>query len=415
MRLKIVLISLATLAAAAALSGAVQAVTKAPAAKTKTSSQASASKTAAKPKAAAKATAKNTAAGKTTTAKKKTVAKKPAASVARRKTRIRQSPWDVPTFADSTIGDNIDGEDLIVRRAAVEALGGYNGSVVVVNASTGRVLSMVNQRLATGGAYQPCSTIKLPVAMGALIEGIIDRDTELRVSQKKRLNLTEALARSDNPFFASLGTKLGFDRFYQYARMFGLGERAGLDIPGEEPGLLPDSPKGFGVGLMSSYGEGIALTPLQLAALVSALANGGTLYYLQYPRSLQEVMEFTPKVKRAIDIEPWLSEITPGMMAAVEYGTARRANHDLGAPILGKTGTCTDRRTHLGWFGSFSQIGDQKLVVVVLLTGGRGVSGPAAAAIAGETYRRLARAEYLAHAPVFRPTPPFAAEACCSQ
>ncbi len=62
------------------------------------------------------------------------------------------------------------------------------------------------------------------------------------------------------------------------------------------------------------------------------------------------------------------------MMGAVEYGTARRIGFDPNEPIYGKTGTCTDSRTptHLGWFGSFTEVGKNKLVVVVLLTGGRG-------------------------------------------
>jgi cell division protein FtsI/penicillin-binding protein 2 len=343
----------------------------------------------------------------TTTAVKKT-------TPAKRVVRTRPSQWSEPTFADSTIGDDLEGENLAVRRAAVEALGRYNGSVVVVDPNTGRVLSMVNQRVALGGAFQPCSTIKLPVAMAALAEGIINRDTVLRVANK-RLTLTEALARSDNPFFASLGVKLGFERFRFYARLLGLGEKAGLGIEGEQPGVFPDSPAGFGVGLMSSYGEGIALTPLQLASLVSSFANGGTLYYLQYPRTNEELLSFVPRVKRHLDIEPWLSEIKPGMMAAVEYGTARRANFDPAEPVLGKTGTCTDNRTHLGWFGSFNDAGPNKLVVVVLLTGGRGVSGAAAAEIAGDTYRRLSREDFFAAAREYTPSALISTQSCCGQ
>ena len=82
--------------------------------------------------------------------------------------------------------------------------------------------------------------------------------------------------------------------------------------------------------------------------------------------------QFVPRVKRQIDVQQWLPVIKPGMMGAVEYGTARRANYNADEPIFGKTGTCTDGRspTHLGWFGSYNEIGNNKLVVVVLLTGG---------------------------------------------
>ena len=345
----------------------------------------------------------------TATAPSKTAAKK----TAKRPARRRYNPWTEPTFADSTIGDNIDGEDLVVRRAAVEALGPYNGSVVVVDSHTGRVLTMVNQRLTLKSGFQPCSTIKLPVAMAALIEGIIDRDTVVRVYGRKRLNLTEALAHSDNPFFATLGVKLGFERFSYYARLFGLGEKAGLNIEGEQPGVLPAAPTGGGVGMMSSFGEGISLTPLQLAAMFSTLANGGTLYYLQYPRSNEEVRDFEPRVKRRLDIEHWLPDVKPGMMAAVEYGTARRANFDPSEPVLGKTGTCTDNRTHLGWFGSFNDAGRQKLVVVVMLTGGKGVSGSAAAEIAGNMYKRLSQENFFTLRREFSPAALVSTQSCC--
>jgi cell division protein FtsI/penicillin-binding protein 2 len=84
------------------------------------------------------------------------------------------------------------------------------------------------------------------------------------------------------------------------------------------------------------------------------------------------------------------------MMGAVEYGTARRANYDPNEPIFGKTGTCTDSATptHLGWFGSFNDVLNKKLTVVVLLTGGRPVSGPVAAGVAGNVYRNLSQQKY---------------------
>lgn len=333
-------------------------------------------------------------------------------TAAKRPVRIRYSQWTEPTYADSTIGDRLDGEDLTVRRAAVDALGRYNGSVVVADPNTGRVLSMVNQKVALSGAFQPCSTIKLSVAMAALAEGIIDRNTILRVPGK-RLSLTDALAHSNNYFFASLGEKLGFARFSFYARLFGLGERAGLNIEGEQPGVFPSAPTRSGVGMMTSFGDGIALTPLQLASLLSALANGGTLYYLQYPRTNEQLRDFAPKVRRRLDISPWLSDIRPGMMAAVEYGTARRANYDPSEPVFGKTGTCTDNRTHLGWFGSYNDVGRHKLVVVVLLTGGSGVGGSVAAGVAGNTYKRLAQAEFFNVSGQLPPVARLASRSCC--
>ncbi|MGO9096616.1 MAG: penicillin-binding transpeptidase domain-containing protein [Bryobacteraceae bacterium] len=322
------------------------------------------------------------------------------------RSRVRHlfSPWTEPTYANSTDGDRVEGENPVVRRAAVEALGPYNGTVVAVEPATGRILAMVNQRVALKSGFQPCSTIKIPVALAALSEGIIDRTTPIRIYGRTRVDLTQALAHSNNYYFANLGIKLGYDRFSYYARLFGLGEKAGLNIEGEEPGYFADAPpKNGGMGMMTSFGEGIALTPLELAAVLSAVSNGGTLYYLQYPRSSEEIEQFVPRVKRHLDIAQHVAEIKPGMMGAVEFGTARRAVYDPEAPVCGKTGTCTGGTTHLGWFGSFNDFGQNKVVVVVLLTGGRGVSGPTAAQISGNIYRSLEHEGYFSRRPTFSP------------
>ena len=112
----------------------------------------------------------------------------------------------------------------------------------------------------------------------------------MRLYGRTNMALTDALAHSNNYYFANLGIKLGYDRVSYYAHLFGYGEKAGLDIPGEKPGYFPPAPpKNGGMGMLTSFGEEISQTPLQLAALMSAVANGGTLYYLQYPRSQEEV------------------------------------------------------------------------------------------------------------------------------
>jgi cell division protein FtsI/penicillin-binding protein 2 len=309
---------------------------------------------------------------------------------------IRGGPWTEPTYADSTEGDNLDGEDLAVRRAAVEALGPYNGSVVVVDSGSGRVLSMVNQKIALSAGFQPCSTIKVSVALAGLSEKAIQPATKLRLSGLGKMDLTYALAHSVNLYFSTLGEHLGFQKVSYYAHLFGYGEKAGLAIAGEQPGHYPAAaPRNGGVGMLTSFGEEILQTPLQLAALMSAVANGGTLYYLQYPRNAGEVAAFVPRVKRRLDIGQLIPMIEPGMRGAVEFGTAHRARED--APIAGKTGTCSDdNHTHLGWFGSFNETGKRKLAVVVLLTGGRPAIGPLAAGIAGDVYRRLELGKYFA-------------------
>ncbi|MFN7923113.1 MAG: penicillin-binding transpeptidase domain-containing protein, partial [Bryobacteraceae bacterium] len=136
--------------------------------------------------------------------------------------------------------------------------------------------------------------------------------------------------------------------------------------------------------------------PLQLAAGISAIANGGTLYYLQYPQNEEELSRFVPRVKRQLEIEKFIPEIKPGMAAAVDYGTARRAGQSTDEDLMGKTGTCTDvsSPTHLGWFGSFNQSDKNQVVVVVLLTGGSPINGPVASGVAGRMFRTLSDQGY---------------------
>lgn len=364
--------------------------------------------------AAAQTTAKKKAVPKKTTAKKstavqtKSTARKatPRKATATRRAPAKKrapvnrrtySPWDTPSFADSTWGDVVDGEDLMVRRAAVAALGPFNGTVVVAEPDTGRILTIVNQKLALSGAYYPCSTIKIVAGLAGLTEGLIEKDTRLRLTARQTMDLTEAMARSNNPYFANIGEKLGFERIHHYSKLLGLGERAGLNIEGESPGEFPDAPiKGVTLGRMTSFGTGIGLTALQLTSIVSTVANGGTLYWLQYPRNQEEAHNFVPRVKRYLNVQSAIPEITPGMRGATEIGSARRAFYDANEPIMGKTGTCTDTRTHLGWFGSFNEVDGRRLTVVVLLTGGRQVNGPVASGIAGQVYKNLSKQEFFA-------------------
>lgn len=313
----------------------------------------------------------------------------------------RYDPWKAPNFADPASGDDSTWDDPVVRQAAVDALGNFNGSLVVTDPSTGRVLTVVNQKLAFQGGFTPCSTIKLMTSLAALSEGLVDRTTQVAISRRGRMDMTDALARSDNSYFAVLGQKMGFDKVTYYARMYGLGEKSGFDIPEEMPGSIVDSPeKGDGVGMMCSFGHGFKMTPLNLAAMVGAIANNGTLHYLQYPRTSDSIRNFKPMVKRQLAIESSVQDMLPGMMGAVEFGTARRAAYNQeDAPygmLYGKTGTCTDTSspTHMGWFASFNQIGNQKLVAVVMLTGGRAVSGPVASGVAGAFFRNLGKNAY---------------------
>ena len=298
------------------------------------------------------------------------------------------------SFADATTeGDITGGEDPIVRQAAIEALGNLNGTVVAIEPTSGRILAMVNQKLALSSGAQPCSTIKLSTALAALSEGLIDKETEIRLGRRSRMNLTSALAHSNNPYFEAVGRKLGFDKISYYAHQFGLGELAGYEIDGEQLGAYPEAEipnKLGGVGKMCSFGEGISMTPLQLGAMVASIANGGTLYYLQHPATPEAVADFQPRVKRHLDIANVIPDLSDGMAGAVEYGTARSVRLNFSEEsILGKTGTCSHAGTRYGWFASYAKTDIGRIVTVVFLRGGRPTYGPKAAEIAGRMYRNL--------------------------
>ncbi len=295
--------------------------------------------------------------------------------------------------SEITEGDVTAGEDPVVRQAAIDALGNMNGTVVAIEPTSGRILAMVNQRLALSSGAQPCSTIKLSVALAALSEGVIEEDTEVSLGGRSRMNLTEALAHSNNAYFEAVGRKLGFEKVQYYAHQFGLGELAGYHIPGEQVGAYPEEEipaKLGGVGKMCSFGEGISMTPLQLGALVTAISNGGTLYYLQHPDSPEEVASFQPRIKRHLEIEPAIPQMSNGMAGAVAYGTARSVRLNFNEEsILGKTGTCSHAGTRFGWFASYANTDIGRIVTVVFLQGGRPTFGPKAAEIAGRMYRNL--------------------------
>lgn len=294
-------------------------------------------------------------------------------------------------------GDITAGEDPVVRQAAIDALGDMNGTAVVINPSTGRILAMVNQKLALSPGAEPCSTIKVSVALAALSEGLVTRDTMVQLPGF-RMNMTQALAHSNNLYFEELGRELGFERVRHYAMQFGLGELAGYRIAGEQLGEYPDHPlpeAEGGVGRMCSFGQGVSMTPLQLGALVASIANGGTLYYLQHPTTPEEVANFQPRIKRTLNIAKYIPDVEDGMAGAVEYGTARslRVNfHEL--PVFGKTGTCSNDGAHLGWFASFSSSPQGNLVTVFFFEGRRGTSGPHSAEVTGVFYRDLWDHEY---------------------
>ena len=300
----------------------------------------------------------------------------------------RQRAFDQGLRDETTaniLRDSTQGEDLEIRQIAVNALANHAGSVVVMDPKTGRVYTVVNQEWALRRGYKPCSTIKLVTGVAGLCENVIDPLTEV---SGRGVDLTASLAYSDNPFFQSVGGRVGFERIMTYARDLGLGERTGVNYANESAGRVPLFKSGYAVNHMCSHGDDFEVTPVQLATMVSAIANGGNLLTPHVPRTPQETVRFKTEIRRKINVpEETLRRMVPGMIGAVNYGTAKLA-YDPMQTVAGKTGTCIGQGSWLGLFASYAPVMEPKLAVVVI-TRGSGERGRVAASIAGKIYRAL--------------------------
>ncbi len=275
------------------------------------------------------------------------------------------------------------GEDPEVRQVAINALGHHAGTVVVMDPMTGRVYTVVNQEWGLRRGFKPCSTIKLVTGVAGLSEKVIPPVEN--AGEGYRLDLTSALAHSDNSYFERVGGQLGFDKMVNYAKELGLGEKTGANVPFEFPGRLPEMKAGFIERRMFSYADGFEVTPMQLGALVSAMANGGKLLVPQFPKPDSK---FSPKVRRKLEIDNavW-QRMIPGMVGAVNYGSGRRA-YDPTQTVAGKTGTCIGQGGWVGLFTSYAPLASPRLAVVVIAEGSDG-RRHFPAAVAGEIYRQL--------------------------
>ena len=282
--------------------------------------------------------------------------------------------------------DITDGEDLSIRQAAVKALGEHAGSVVVMEAQTGKILTIVNQDWAIRSSIKPCSTIKLVTGVAGLNEGVVRKEDGAIRNVSTRLNLDDALAFSNNGYFQRVGSNVGNTKMIEYARQLGLGQTTGLNAEGETAGKLAI---GNNNARIYSHGDDFEVTPLQLGVLVSAVSNGGARVIPRTPRNSFEKTNFQTVYRSRIDIpQSSLRRVIPGMMGAAEYGTARRGvNAGLG--IAGKTGSCTSKGSWVGLFASVAPIEKPKYSVVVITRGQR-ERGKYAAAVAGQIYQALA-------------------------
>lgn len=208
--------------------------------------------------------------------------------------------------------------------------------------------------------YEPGSTFKTITAAAALEEGTSTPDEHFYCTGYVRdvpggpikcsdahgdITMTEGYAVSCNTTFVKIGRKLGREKLLKYIRGFGFGEKTGIDLPGEEEGIIPksaDSIRELKLATMS-YGHGIAVTPIQLINAVSAVANGGN---LMVPRVVHQIVDdegnpvkvFEPKVRRQVISKKTSEEMLKMMEAVVDRGTGTRARI-AGYRFGGKTGT----------------------------------------------------------------------------
>lgn len=309
------------------------------------------------------------------------------AAIARQRAIEKAMRDEVQTFIGR---DDVQGEDLEVRRAAVNALGYHAGTVVVMDPMSGKVYSIVNQEWGLRRGFKPCSTIKLVTGVAGLGEKLISPNETTNISDKYRLDLTDALAYSNNTYFQHIGGQVGYNKMMGYAREMGLGEKTGVNVPNEYAGKLPAEKTGFALNRMSSHGDDFEVTALQLGTMVSAMANGGKLLVPYVPKNANERTQAKAKLRRQMDVSPenW-RRMVPGMVGAVNYGSGKKAYDPL-QTVAGKTGTCIGQGAWVGLFTSYAPLANPRLAVVVI-TRGSDARSHFPAAVAGRIYRDLNR------------------------
>lgn len=335
-------------------------------------------------------------------------------------------------------------------RAAVGESRADGGTVVVMNPHTGEILAMAswptfnpNQfNLATETArrnravqdlYEPGSTFKLVTASAAIEEGVAHPDDLIDVSagmikfpgrkpirdmhRYDVLSFTDVIVKSSNVGAIQVGLRLGAERLGLYIRRFGFGTPSSPDFPGESPGIVWAPSKLNDSALASvSMGYQIAVTPLQMAAAASAVANGGTLYEPHLVRAVirggvRSVVR--PKaVRRAIQPET-SATLTTIMESVVQRGTGTRAKL-VSYDVAGKTGTAdklvngrySASQQNVSFVG-FAPSRDPVLTVVVMIDSPR-VGGDTGGAIAAPVFKRIAQASLrqLGVAPTIDRAPP---------
>lgn len=346
--------------------------------------------------------------------------------------------------------------DRRIQEAVERAMAGRSGSVVVMDPKSGDILALTSSpaygldafagnmdrdawvRLvkdpahpllnrALQGQYPPGSVFKMIVTAAGLQEGSLtpmDRTycngeystgarswKDWKPGGHGHVDLRGAVIQSCDVFFYQYGLKVGPEAIARYARAFGLGSVTGVDLPGEKSGLVPSPERRRELGrpwhsgdtLNVSIGQGALLvTPLQVARMTAAIANGGILWK---PRLIQRVerpdgklaYSESSRMNGQVDLSPVVWAFLRQSMSGVvndAQGTGAAARLP-GLEIGGKTGTAqtianssSAKGQDHAWFTSFAPVNDPQVVVVVFVEGG-GHGGSVAAPIARQIYEAI--------------------------
>jgi stage V sporulation protein D (sporulation-specific penicillin-binding protein) len=288
--------------------------------------------------------------------------------------------WNVILTIDQTI-------QYFVEKAVSDAMDNYRANkiyAIVMDPKTGDILAMANRpdfdpnnpprelgyegmeqfikNIAVKDNMDPGSTFKIITTAAALEEGVVNvnstfNDPGFRIVDGQRIkcwkagghghqSLSKAVQNSCNPAFMDMALGLGVQRFYDYIEAFGFGSKTGVDIAGEEKGVVmnEESVKNVDLARMG-FGQAIAVTPLQLANAVSAVINGGTLMQprlvkaFEFDDGTEKVYQENKPVQVRQVISPKTSEIMRGILQSVVSEGSGKNAYIPGYRVGGKTGT----------------------------------------------------------------------------
>jgi cell division protein FtsI/penicillin-binding protein 2 len=346
---------------------------------------------------------------------------------------VTSTPARDGTDAYLTIDHTIQAQAETVLRRTVQRWHAKDGTAIVLDPQTGAILAMavaptydannfpsvrrdLQRNRTITDTYEPGSTFKLVTVAGVLSTGLVtprsaftlpyeiqvaDRrihDAELRGTQ--RMTVAEILSRSSNVGAITLAKLLGKTRLLDWISRFGFGHPTGIDYPGESSGILPSYWSGSSIGNVP-IGQGISVTPMQMASAYAAIANDGLWTQPHLIDHLGGLPRQTPLTRRRIVTRSIARELTSMLQNVVLDGTGRLAQIP-GYHVAGKTGTASKADAHgystskyVASFVGFVPATRPRIVVLVAVDEPKGaiwggvVAAPAFAQIAQPTLQYL--------------------------